>query len=239
MNKVHSVLLSTTLFTLTSFFGLLTYKVYDFSNRIDKALPKVLATLEERDKQLELLLTNVAEVSTSTNKLATDTYWDNYANIQRVGVMIGNVNKTIVAVNEEVIPSTNQTLAELRLLGSSTRSDLNTLTKSLDTSLNKLPVLLDKTEALVGTSELQLQGNGEMLSQALQSLQKATDDADKLITSEDTKKVLVNVEKTTKHVGEAAESIDTALQPLRKKAGFFKRLGWVALGMLRVDLARF
>ena len=235
--KLQDVLIVTCLLSITLFFSMLSVGLCRLYTQVD--IQEIVKVIKQRDAQIEAVLTSAKEISESTNKLATDTYWDNYANIQRVGAVLGNVNKTVEQVREEVIPSTNQALAETSLLLSSTRTDLEISSDRVAKSLIKLPSLIEKAEALVGTAELQLQGNGEQANITLQSLQRTFANVDKVISDPVVFSTMKSVDKTALHVAEVAQTTDEATRPLRKKAGLWRKVALVGLGMFRINLNSF
>lgn len=236
ISKIKDLLIITSLLSVTIFFSLSAYSVFKAANFIEVSVPVITKTLKERDAQFAVVIQSAAELSKSTSDLAKSTYWDNYANIQRVSNLLGNLNGAISEVRKEVIPSTNRLLAEASLLASSTRSDLSKVSDASSESFKKLDALLVKTEELVGTAQLQTAGNGEALQITLQELSKTITDVDKLVTDPNVVGTLKNIEAGTKNTAEITQSVDTALRPLRTKVGLLKKTLFMAFGLFRINL---
>ena len=216
------------------FFFNLNIKLNAVSSNLDYG--KLSAAIVERDAQLKDVLANIAKTSETINRFTADTYFDNYAITQRTLQTVGEIHDTVGLVRKEVIPSTDRLLAEVTKLASSTTSDLGSLSKAATVSLNKTNDVSDKLESLIGTVELQAQGNGEALMKTLDTTNTALADFNKLVNNPSVVGTLSNVEAGTKSTAEAMQSVDTALRPLRKPMGLTKKIFFTALGMFRINI---
>lgn len=234
LTKVKDVAAILAFVSVAVFFLNLNSKLNSVSNNLDFA--KLTTTISERDAQVKDVLANIAKTSETINRFTADTYFDNYAITQRTLQTVGEIHETIGKVRKEVIPSTGLLLAETTRLASSTTADLGSLTKATTASLNRTAAVSDKLESLIGTVELQVQGNGESLMKTLDTTNTALADFNKLVNNPSVVGTLSNVEAGTKSTAEAMQSVDTALRPLRKPMGWGKKIFFTALGMFRINL---
>jgi ABC-type transporter Mla subunit MlaD len=160
-----------------------------------------------------------------------------------------------LAFLKDVRRDTHSVLSELQtsihetgLLVSDTRQRLNTALEDADlaaksgnqllltanSTLLPLKNSLDNIDRLTKLAADQLAAGSPKVQQTMTDLDRAVDDFAKLLEDKNIQATIANIAGTSGHLDGAAESIDDALRPWRKRAGLLKTIVSKAFNMLKL-----
>lgn len=219
--RIRDVAAVLALLSVAAFFGTLTYQAIKLPAQVGAKVDAVSAKLSAQDERLSKILDNV-------NSFVDETYYDNYANVQTTAVLLRELTETVRVAREELLPESTKLIKEATSLVASIKEDSHDMTVDAQGTLNNIDVLLTNVNEQVSSGSSKAGKTAEALEQALRSL-------DALLANKDNAAILSNVEKTTRHLGESAESVDIALRPWREKAKMLKAILSKALSMIRIN----
>jgi hypothetical protein len=140
-----------------------------------------------------------------------------------------------------VLPTTTEGLTSVVLTAETARNDLDRVAASLEKTagaatetLKPLRGALENIEKLSADLEVEMAAGGSV-KHTVDGLARSVDDFDKLISNPDIARLLAGSAKTSEGLAGAAESIDVALRPWRKKAALLKTVIGKIIGIIRID----
>jgi hypothetical protein len=221
------------------FFGVIAWEVPRFPKKLDRYVEAVTPHLVAHDEQIHEFLQTL-------NQFTKDTLPDSKTNVTKTKDILTQVDALLMDVRSDVIPHVSMILLTTDELLMSLNQDVDKLTQqglhsmqSLtvegESSLKALTAALDRVNQLAAVLDKEIVEASPHAVVTLDNMSRALDDLDKVFADPNVAKTLANVEKGTGHVASSAESIDTALLPLRKKSTLLRALILKAIDTIRIN----
>jgi hypothetical protein len=204
---------------------LVTGHISVFIRNLDERSSAVVTMSAHTFSQADRLLNNA-------NQFVDDTYYDNYSNVQTTGVLLREMSEVVRETRESLLPEITASLKESRKLVAELRAEVGPTSVAVRKDL-------DKVANLVGTLEEQIKVSSPKVDETITELVRVLDDVGNLLESEHIAGTLSNVDKTTQHLSNSAESVDIALRPLREKTKLIKLILMRAAGMVKLAINPF
>ncbi len=159
------------------------------------------------------------------------------ATAQEVSGMVREARPHVVATvrnTEQATAELATAMKELSGIAGELRAGLQLILASANTDLQQLDANLHSVQRLTDGLDAQIRAGGPVAAEDLRKLGAAIDSINALVSDPNVAKTLANTERATNGLAGAAESVDIALRPWRKRAGLLKTVLSRAFGVVKL-----
>lgn len=156
---------------------------------------------------------------------------------QEVAGMVREARPHVIAAVRNARQATAELAAamkEISGIAGELRDGLKPVLASTDKNLQQLDANLESIQQLTDGLDMQIRAGGPVTVDDLRKLGAAIDSINALVSNPNVAKTLANTERATNGLAGAAESVDLALRPWRKRAGLLKTILSRALGVVKL-----
>jgi hypothetical protein len=212
-----------------AFFGVGTYQLLHLpqivgkavTDRVDPAVAAIGTRLAARDEQIKATLTEVTKTTKDVSQFISDTYMDNYANVQTATVILRDVAEMTHTINMDILPKVSKSLD----LIAGIKEDVDLLTKTTNVDLTKLGSAVDNAATLLASVDEAVKARSSDTEQLMKAATQAVDNVNTLLSDPHLKSAIA-------HADGISESTDKIFKKLSAKAGVLSTTLKVMLGLV-------
>ncbi len=156
---------------------------------------------------------------------------------QEMAGMVRELRPHVVAAvrnTEQATADLAAAMHQLSGIAGELRAQLIPILTSANTDLRQLDANLESIQRLTDDLDAQIRAGGPVAADDLRKLGAAIDSINTLVADPNVSQTLAHTAKATDHLAGAAESVDIALRPWRKRAGLLKTILSRALGVVKL-----